>query len=88
MGTRLACCVPHCRYTRKPETEAEEWICQKHYDAVPRLIRIEYEEARKRAIKADQREADGLEVPESVYTRVLNAFEACKAAAIEAAGGI
>ncbi|MGO4337797.1 hypothetical protein AB4037_23050 [Labrys sp. KB_33_2] len=87
--TRITCLVPFCRCTRKPTFDSdEEWICDRHYSAIPASLRREYDQAWHQAVKADQRAADGLEVPDSIYVRVTEAFRACKAAAIEAAGGI
>lgn len=40
-GPRIACCVPHCKRTIAEEKLAPntEWVCQKHWTAVPRKAR-------------------------------------------------
>lgn len=80
---RIRCLVPFCKCTRHPEfDEDEEWICNKHFAAIPRPQRVEYEAAWREADKADKRAAEGMEVSDAVYVRVVNAWEACKAAAL------
>ncbi|CDX19846.1 conserved hypothetical protein [Mesorhizobium sp. ORS 3359] len=37
MAKRVACCVPFCRRTRKPD--CREWICGPHWLTVPPHIR-------------------------------------------------
>lgn len=88
MSDRLTCIVPFCQNTMKAGEEDEEWICDQHFRPIPRALRVEYDAAWREADKADQRAADGIEPNPSVYVRVTEAFEACKAAAIEVAGGI
>lgn len=88
MAERLHCIVPFCRRTRRAGEEGEEWICDQHFRPIPRTLRVEYDAAWHEADKADRRSADGIEPNPAVYVRVTRAFEACKAAAIEAAGGI
>lgn len=34
--TRIRCCVPHCRRTKPNVAGYAEWICAKHWSAVPR----------------------------------------------------
>lgn len=38
MPDRIPCCVPFCRRTRKPG--CSEWICQTHWAAVPKSMRL------------------------------------------------
>jgi len=40
--TRISCCVPFCRRTRKPVQVYEEWLCANHWRALPRDLRQEH----------------------------------------------
>jgi hypothetical protein len=83
---RIQCCVPFCNRTRRPlSSEDEEWLCNKHFAALPKALRVEYDSAWHQADKADRRAADGIEPPQSIYVRVTQAWEACKAAALASA---
>ncbi|MFG1300349.1 hypothetical protein V5F49_11200 [Xanthobacter sp. V3C-3] len=82
---RVRCCVPFCNRTERAEAADREVLCQRHYMATPRPLRVEYEAAWREADKADQRRADGLDVSMAPYLRVTNAFEALKSAAMETA---
>ncbi|MBN9435091.1 MAG: hypothetical protein J0I45_21875 [Bosea sp.] len=88
MPDRLRCIVPFCNRTRRGNEQGEEWICDPHFRSIPRALRVEYNAAWHEAAKADRRAADGIEPNPAVYVRVTQAFDACKSAAIEAAGGI
>jgi hypothetical protein len=82
MSERLACIVPFCKRTRKPYSdEPEEWICDRHYKAIPLPMRREYEAAWADADAADKRKSDDW----SIYRRVTDAFEHCKAEALKRA---
>lgn len=95
MIDRLACCVPFCRRTRRKETY-NEWICAKHWAAVPVTLRkrkaLMYRRYRKQfgntpywkypAGSPDRIEAVRLDR----LCRVT--WERCKVAAIEKAAGI
>lgn len=48
-GRRIMCCVPGCRRTLVDNGKFNEWICQKHWSAVPRRDRKVYNR-RKRII--------------------------------------
>ena len=55
MADRIPCCVPHCRRTIARERLAEgyddrthwEWICSKHWTAIPRRRRLAYLRAKR-----------------------------------------
>lgn len=48
MTDRLRCCCPGCRRT-KPAGEFAEWICARHWAAVPRRLRVRYSRLKRRA---------------------------------------
>lgn len=85
---RIGCCIPFCRATRgdrkgDPLTAHMEWICSRHWHAVPRrLKRRRSKLARMLARTADPERRERINKADSV------AWAACKRAAIEAAGGI
>lgn len=76
---RLLCCVPFCHYTRHNREGFSEWICRRHWMMVPKRWRRWYGIARRRARKFD------ILVDQN---RANSIWDKCKAAAIEAAGGI
>ena len=53
MTDRVACIVPGCRRTR-PAGDFEEWICARHWPAVPKRFRQRLFRFRRRA-KQDPR---------------------------------
>ncbi|WP_262027630.1 hypothetical protein [Microvirga sp. Mcv34] len=75
MTERVRCCVPFCRRTIAAEKLKpwNEWICGKHWSAVPKIERREYSWTKRR-------------IPNSDATSVQ--WERLKAVAIEAAAGI
>lgn len=97
MTDRIACCVPFCRRTRKNDGDGGDWICSIHWRGVPRmtvkqpLFKVVRQYRRKfgdepfwafKAGSPDRIEAVDL-------TREWEeAWEACKASAIERAAGI
>lgn len=93
MTMRLRCIVPHCTHTRgqrkgePPIDEAEEWCCGSHW----RLVSWE---ARRRKADAARllRRAVRKGLPEGVIGRLKwrawQAWERCRAEAIERAMGI
>ena len=81
---RQRCCVPFCERTRKDDGKFSEWLCAEHWRVVPADLK-----AAKRRVERDIRSlrrrglwrVDAFESNRDVWTR-------CKAAAIEAAGGL
>ncbi|WP_126975557.1 hypothetical protein [Frigidibacter oleivorans] len=48
MADRLRCCIPFCRRTHHNREGFGEWICQKHWSAVPKAMRRAYASAKRR----------------------------------------
>ena len=44
---RISCCVPHCRRTKQNAEGYAEWICAKHWSAVPRDKRRVWQRVRR-----------------------------------------
>lgn len=87
---RLSCCVPMCRRTRArkyPFTvvdgvvvgSSEEWLCQKHWSALPKPMRKRHIDG-KRAVRLTREEA--------AYEASMKIWEECKTRAIETAFGL
>lgn len=84
MTTRIHCCVPFCRATRgdrkvSPVAQISEWICARHWKAVPARLKRRRAAARRLARKGQTERAAWLDAW---------LWRECKRAAIEAAGGI
>ena len=45
---RIGCCVPGCRRTSLNRANWVEWICQRHWSAVPKRMRHAYTVAQRR----------------------------------------
>ncbi|WP_137136636.1 hypothetical protein [Rhizobium sp. FKY42] len=94
MSERVACCVPFCRRTTKHD--CSEWICGPHWMAVPsRLRRRKYRLFR--LYKKRFGSNSFWVYPAGSSNRIMavkldrlcaKAWDRCKAAAIETAGGI
>jgi hypothetical protein len=99
---RIACCVPFCRRTigKAKLGRDDEWICSKHWPAVPRALKRRHRKAKQIVQRAQDRfnaqyEEQDFSFKESQFQRVQAAWSLaaaiwsrCKAAAIEAAAGI
>lgn len=98
MVDRLSCCVPFCRRTTKGNFR--EWICAKHWPLVPRALKAEWREAKRKtrrivARKPSYREWWTLPPGSSdrlaairLWRKLDQCWERCKRAAIEGAAGI
>lgn len=89
MTIRLRCCVPFCKRTRGPRkgdnppiTEATEWLCGPHWQAIPASLR-----RRRSLILRKMRRASG-ERLQRIHTIDGRMWKRCREAAIERAGGI
>lgn len=51
---RITCCVPGCRRTIKAGGDFTQWVCGKHWPAVPKSMRKRLAKYRRRA-KIDAR---------------------------------
>ena len=77
MADRLLCAVPGCRRTHKAG-EFDEWVCGKHWSAVPRDLRRLYTVAKRRWRRDPAK-----------WGRVCSRlWERCREAAIDRAMGI
>jgi hypothetical protein len=87
---RIACCVPHCKRTRKHVAVpvvvdghvvdfGAEWICQKHWSAVPSALRREHVAAKRNVKRLGTFAAD---------LASYQVWRRCKAIATEIAFGI
>ncbi|MDQ0510915.1 hypothetical protein [Ancylobacter amanitiformis] len=94
MTTRLQCCVPFCRRTTKDRHD--EWVCGKHWSAVPQRERRRLARAGRWYRKRFGQNA-AWTYPAGSPKRIeavrfdrhwRKCWERCKRAAIEAAGGI
>jgi len=47
MPDRIKCLIPHCRRTR-PAGPLPEWICSKHWSAIPKADRRIYARAKRK----------------------------------------
>ena len=84
---RIRCLVPHCRCTiarAHLDPAHDEWICAKHWRAVPRGAKQARQVAMRRHRRALGRARSYLLIAEAAR----RAWKRCKAEAIEAAGGI
>ncbi len=92
MSDRIRCLVPHCRRSKQLTSEcievvetgqsldaAGEWICQTHWQLIPRADRILYFAARRK-FRKHRTYRCGL-----VFTRL---WRRCRKLAIEGAVGI
>ncbi|MDR6953843.1 hypothetical protein J2X65_003206 [Ancylobacter sp. 3268] len=84
----IGCCIPFCRASRgdrkgDPLTAHMEWICSRHWRAVPR--RLKQRRASLRRMEARTSDAARLQ---RIHAADARAWSACKRAATEAAGGI
>jgi hypothetical protein len=96
MPDRISCCVPFCRRTCAGDPETHSWVCADHWRAVPvKLRRLKSRLFRKYRKKFG--DADYWQFPAgspkrieavSLGRRCDRAWQRCKRAAIEAAGGI
>lgn len=94
MAARVACCVPFCRRTRKPD--CSEWICGPHWLAVPAHIRRRKFKLFRRYRHQFGDQFWGAFPPGSKKRLMavkldrlcLKAWDRCKSAAIERAAGI
>lgn len=97
---RLGCCVPYCRRTFKRDG-AREIICGKHWRAVPQAMKARRRQLLRRARKVERllmrpaiihrgrvtwiKGGPRDQIAQALWDRC---WQQCKAAAIEAAGGI
>ena len=102
MTERIKCVVPHCRRTASKERfpTAEEIICGKHWRMIPREVRDVRAKLKRRSRKISRlmlrrklREKPKIDVQLHsidclIHRRWVKNWEACKRAAVEAAGGI
>jgi len=95
MSERQACCVPFCRRTHKPDGH-EAWICGPHWRGTPARAKAVVRKAARAYRRRFGNNApwdypagspDRLAAVEA-YHAWRDAWEACKAAAIEAAAGL
>lgn len=95
MSERLNCCIPFCRRTTRNDEGYSEWVCGKHWQAVPKTMRRIYIRARRvvdRRYRWDYwAEPAGSEARiggHRAVQRTLRLWRRCKRAAIERAGGL
>lgn len=98
MTDRLSCCVPFCRRTTKENFG--EWVCGSHWRNVPSSIRDNFNAEKRRVRKIIARKPEYREwwkypggssdrlAAVAMWRRYGNAWDACKAAAIEGEAGI
>ena len=106
MCKRMNCCVPFCRRTRgqrkgeEPIREGEEWICGRHWSAVPSRLKNR-KKAHARYVRRECRRQPLMREwwhlppgsPERIKAIAMfglshTLWRRCVRAAIEAAGGI
>ncbi len=103
---RLRCCVPHCKHTRGPRKgdteplrEGGEWICGKHWMALPkqtRRVRYRVERQVEKAVAAEPLVREWWRLPKgeariaalNLWRRYDRIWQACKKQAIEIGMGI
>lgn len=49
MTDRCPCLVPGCKHTTKAELGLREWICPKHWQPIPKTMRLAYSRSRRRS---------------------------------------
>jgi hypothetical protein len=87
---RIQCCIAHCRRSRKHvrvpvvvegiELDfGEEWICQKHWSAIPTVLRREHSTAKRRVKRLR-------DFPSEIESAGI--WKRCKATATEIAFGL
>ncbi len=84
---RMHCLIPFCRCTRTRtarDAAGTEWICAKHWRLVPRTVK----DARTLAACRYRRTRMRDRLYPHIESALQGAWRECKAAAIEAAGGI
>lgn len=74
-GDRTPCLVPFCRRTSKRQGQDDEWICSKHWQAVPRRIKWLFRASRRKWQKTRN---------PYFFKMHLRIWEKCRAAACEA----
>lgn len=97
--TRVACCVPYCRRTRKP-SGFMEWICSKHWAGVSRRTK-QRKKANSRFVRRELRRnpmaAEYWKLPPGSQARIKAVrmwgladaiWNDCKREAIERAAGL
>lgn len=105
-GVRLNCCVPFCKRTRgarkgdtEPIREGQEWICGKHWMAIPkplRRVRYRIERELDRAIASEPLMREPWRIEKgprrvaalNLWERARRIWSRCKRAAIERGVGI
>lgn len=103
---RLRCCVPFCNHTRgqrkgdtEPVREGQEWVCGKHWMAIPKQVRrVRYRIGREldKAIAREPLVREYWKLPKgeqriaalNLWRRQTRIWRRCRAIAIERAMGI
>ncbi len=78
---RVPCLVPFCRCSTAAARIApnNEWVCARHWRAVPERLKLRYRAAKR---LARRRERSG------TWALAGKVWARCRSAAVEAAGGI